>query len=52
MPAGYESHELGVGKPAIYKQVIETDTSLDGILDPVNGLVCLLHQVFVDTLLY
>ena len=52
MPAGYESHELGVGKPAIYKQVIETDTSLDGILDHVNGLVCLLHQVFVDTLLY
>ena len=52
MSAGNETHKLSVCKPAIYEQVVEADTSLDGILDHIYGLVCLLHQVFVHTLLY
>lgn len=52
MSACNEAHELCVCKPAIYEQVIKTDTSLDGVLDHVYGLVRFLHQVFIHALLY
>lgn len=46
------THKHSARKPAIYEQVIKANISLDGILDHIYGLVCLLHQVFVHTLLY
>ena len=52
MSAGNETHKLSVCKPAIYEQVIKANTSLDGILDHIYGLVCLLHQIFIHTLFY
>lgn len=51
MSAGNETHKLSICKPAIYKQVVETHTSFDSILDHIYGLVCLLHKVFIHTLL-
>ena len=52
MSAGNETHKLSICKPAIYKQVVETNTSFDSILDHIYGLVCFLHQVFIHTLFY
>lgn len=46
------THKYSVRKPVIYEHVIKANISLDGILDHIYGLVCLLHQVFVHTLLY
>ena len=46
------THKYSVRKPVNYEQVIKANISLDGILDHIYGLVCLLHQVFVHTLLY
>lgn len=46
------THKHSVCKPAIYEQVIKANISLDGILNHIYGLVCLLYQVFVHTLLY
>lgn len=46
------THKHSARKPAIYEQVIKTNISLEGILGHIYGLVCLLHQVFVHTLLY
>lgn len=46
------THKYSIRKPVIYEHVIKANISLDGILDHIYGLVCLLHQVFVHTLLY
>ena len=36
---GNEFHEVCTGKPAVNEQIVETDTSLDGILHHLDGLV-------------
>ena len=51
MTACNESNEVCIGKPAVNKQIVETDTALDGILHHLDGLVGLLHRVLPDALL-
>ena len=49
--AGYQAHEIGIGKPAVHQQIVKADAALDGILHHLDGLVGLLHGVLPDTLL-
>lgn len=51
VPAGNQPDKGGIGKPAVYKQVVKADTAPDGILDHPDGLVCLLHCILPDTFL-
>ena len=48
---GNEFHKVCTGKPAIHEQIVETDTSLDGILHHLDGLVYLRHRVLLDAFL-
>ena len=50
--AGNESYEVCIGKPAVNEQIVEADTAFDGILHHLDGLLCLLHRVLPDALLY
>ena len=49
--AGYQAYEVCTSKPTVNQKIVEADASLDGILDHLNGLVCLLHRVLLDALL-
>lgn len=51
MATGNEFHKVYTGKPAINEQIVETDAAFDGILHHLNGLVGLLHRVFLDAFL-
>ena len=51
MATGYQANELCTGKPAVNQQIVETYSALDGILHHLDGLVGLLHGVFLDALL-
>ena len=51
MATGNEFHEVCTGKPAVNEQIVETDTSLDGILHHLDGLVYLRHRVLLDAFL-
>ena len=48
---GNQANEVCTGKPAINEQIVETDAAFDGILHHLNGLVGLLHRVFLDAFL-
>ena len=45
-----ESHKICIGKPAVNEQIVEADTTFDGILHHFDGLVGLLHCVLPDAL--
>lgn len=51
MSAGNQTYKVGVGEPAVNKQVIKVDTLPDSLFDHFDSLVGLLHQIFVYTLL-
>ena len=49
--AGNQADEVCAGKPAVNEQIVEADTTLDGILHHLDGLVGLLHGVLLNTFL-
>ena len=49
--ASHQTDEVCTGKPAVNEQIVETNTTLDGILHHLDGLVGLLHGVLLDALL-
>ena len=49
--AGYQTNEVCTGKPAVNEQIVESDTTLDGVLHHFDGLVNLRHRVLLDTFL-
>ena len=51
MSAGNQANEVCTGKPAVNEQIVESDTTLDGILHHLDGLVNLRHRVLPDALL-
>jgi len=51
MAAGNQADEVCTGKPAVNQQIVETDTSLDGVLYHFDSLLGLLHSVLPDTFL-
>ena len=52
MAAGNQANKGSTGKPAVNEQIVEPDTTLDGILNHLDGLVNLRHRILLDALLY
>ena len=51
MAAGNQADEVCTGKPAVHKQIVEADATLDCVLYHFDGLIGLLHGVLSDSLL-
>ncbi len=49
--AGNQANEICTGKPTVNEQIVEADATFDGVLHHLDGLVGLLHRVFLDALL-
>ena len=48
MTAGNQTDEVRTCKPAINQQVVEADSSLDGVLHHFDGLIGFLHGILLD----